>query len=87
MVVTDVRVYPIENPKGKLFSFARITLDDALVLTGLRLYDSVDGLFVSYPHDHSHKGADYKQIFFPITVGLREAVELAVITEYEKVKI
>jgi stage V sporulation protein G len=62
---------------------ARVLLNDQIQLTSLRLYDGADGLFVSYPNDPTCKADDYRQIFYPITRELRDAIELAVIKEYE----
>lgn len=80
--VSNVQVYPIREPKGKMRAFARVLLGDQLQLTGLRVFDGSKGLFVSYPNDPYHKGEDYRQIFFPTTGDLREAIEQAVLEEY-----
>ena len=82
LIVTNVQVYPLREPQGKLKAVARVLLNDCLQLTGLRIYDGVNGLFVSYPNDPSHKGEDYRQLFYPVTRVLRDAVEFAVIAEY-----
>ena len=81
--VTNVQIYPIKEPKGKLRAMARIVLADQLQLTGLRVYDGAKGLFVSYPNDPSYKGEDYRQIFHPVTGELRAAIEKAVLDEYK----
>ena len=82
MKVTYLEVYPIREPKGKLRAYARVLLDDQLYLTGLRLYDGSDGLFVSYPNDPSYTGESYRQIFYPVKTELRADIENAVIEEY-----
>ena len=84
LTVTNLQVYPVREPKGKLRAFARILLGDQLQLTGLKLYDGANGLFVSYPNDPNHKGEDYRQLFYPVTRELRDVIEKAVIEEYQQ---
>ena len=81
--VTDCIVYPIGNTERKLKATARVTLNDALVLTSLRVYEGSQGLFVSYPNDNSYQGEDYRQMFYPLSRTLREHIEDAVL---EKLK-
>ena len=80
--ITNLQVYPVKEPKGKLRAVARVVLADQLQLTGLRVYDGVHGLFVSYPNDTSRKGEEYHQIYYPVTSELRAAIEKAVLEEY-----
>lgn len=87
MQITNLQVFPIREPQGKLRAYARVLLDDQLQLTSLRLYDGANGLFVSYPNDPAHKGEDYRQVFYPVTRELRDAIELAVINEYNAVTV
>ena len=80
--ISNVQVYLVKEPKGKLRALARIVLEDQLQLTGLRVYDGAKGLFVIYPNDPSYKGEDYRQIFHPVTGDLRAAIEKAILDEY-----
>jgi len=78
----NVQVYLVREPMGKLRAYARVILGQ-LQLTGLRIYEGTQGLFVSYPNDPASKGEDYRQIFYPITRELRDSIEKAVLAEYE----
>ena len=80
--ISHVQVYPIREPKGKMRAFARVLLGNQLQLTGLRVFDGTKGLFVSYPNDPYHKGEDYRQLFFPTSGELRDAIEKAVLEEH-----
>lgn len=81
--VTDVRVYPYAHRVGNSVALARVELCGQLQLTGLRILDGVNGMFVSYPNDPSNKGEDdYRSIFYPITRELRDRIEKAVIEKY-----
>lgn len=84
IVVTQVQVFPILDPKSKLMGYARILLNDQMLLTSIRIYDGTKGLFVSYPNDPAHKGEDYRQLFYPITKDLRDHIEKTVLEEYHR---
>ncbi|HSQ41067.1 MAG TPA: SpoVG family protein [Fibrobacteraceae bacterium] len=80
---THVQVYILKDPVGKTRAFARVVLNEQMQLTGLRVVDGSNGLFVSYPNDPNYKGEDYRSLFYPITKDLRERLEQAVLEEYQ----
>ena len=80
--ITNMQVFPVREPKGKLRAYARVLLAEQLQLTGLKLYNGDNGLFVSYPNDPAHKGEDYRQLFYPVDLNLRDSIEKAIIQEY-----
>lgn len=84
MTVTHCSVFTT-NTEGKLKAFARIVINDQLQLTSLRIYDGVNGLFVSYPNDPRHKGHDYRQLFYWITKDSRDEAERVILEEYNRV--
>ena len=83
LVVTQVQVFLIHNSEGKLKAFARVLLNDELLLTSLRVYEGSKRLFVSYPNDPAHKGEDYRQLFYPTTKDLRDHIEEVVLKEFK----
>ena len=85
MLVTHVQVGPFSEPVGKTRAMARVVLDDQLQLTGLRVVDGANGLFVSYPNDPSHRGDAYRNIFFPVNRELRDHIESVVLAKYLEV--
>ncbi len=82
--VTSCQVYPLKEPAGRTKGLARVVLADQLQLTGLRIVDGSNGLFVSYPNDPSYKGDDYRSLFYPITRELRDHIEAVVIKAYQE---
>lgn len=84
LIPTNVQVYPLTEHMGKTRAFARVVLNDQLQLTGLRVIEGSNGLFVSYPNDPSYNGEDYKSIYYPITRELRDAIEQAVLTKFNE---
>lgn len=80
--VTSCQVFIYEEPQGKTVALARVVLSGELQLTGLRVVDGVNGLFVAYPNDPGYKGEDFRSIFYPITRELREHIEETVLIQY-----
>ena len=85
MLITDIKVFPINRSVGKLRAFVRVVLGYQLQLTGLRIYEGSGGLFVSYPTDPDYRGEDFRQLFYPVTRELRESIESAVLAKYLEV--
>ena len=84
MQVTSAQVYVLKEPMGKTRALARVVVNDQLQLTGLRVVDGSNGLFVSYPNDPSYKGDDYRSLFYPVTRELRDHVEQVVVEKYQE---
>jgi stage V sporulation protein G len=85
LMISQVQVFPVQS-QGKLKAFARILLNDQLLLTSLRIYEGTKGLFVSYPNDPSHKGEDYRQLFYPVTKDLRDHIEETILEEWSRLQ-
>lgn len=51
----SVKVYPFENPKGKMVAFADLVIDDFFCVKGFKIFNGAKGLFVSPP---SKQGKD-----------------------------
>lgn len=84
MQVTSVQVYMLKEPCGKTRALARCLLDDQFQLTGMRVVQGVNGLFLSYPNDPGYKGEDYRSLFYPVTKDLRNHIEDAILTKYRE---
>ena len=82
--ITSTQVFPLKGSEGKLKAFARVTLNGELLLSSLRVYDSVNGLFVSFPADLNHKGEDYRHYYYPVTKELRQLIQNNVLEAFEK---
>jgi len=77
----DVRVYPIDEPKGKTLAFANITVDDMTAIRGLRVVNGENGLFTVMPQTQDNKGL-YHDVAFPVAKGLRDEINAAVLNEF-----
>ena len=75
------KVFKVEG-KGNLKANASITLDDKFVVTGLRVMQSSNGLFVSMP-SYKAKDGTYKDTSFPLNKELRQKINDVVLKEYD----
>ena len=80
-IITDVRVFPIEDGKGILAN-ASVTLGGVFVVTGLKVIDGKKGAFVSMPQ-YKSKDGEWKDSCFPITADFRNELIDAVLDAYE----
>lgn len=83
IIVTDIKIFPFKCAGiGHIRALANIVLNDAIIIRGLRIMKSDNGLFLSYPVDPI--GTDYHSIIVPVTRELREYIENTVIKQYNK---
>lgn len=84
MKITNVQVFPIKNLEGKLKAYAKIEIEDCLMLSHIRIFEGVNGLFVAFPVEYN-KGNEYNHIFYPVTKKFKEEIQTAVLDEYSKI--
>ncbi|MGL1934983.1 MAG: SpoVG family protein [Fibrobacterales bacterium] len=84
LLITKLNVFPLTESKGKLKGFARVVLNDQITLSSLRIYDSINGLFVAYPSEPKKEGEEYRSIYNPITRDFKEYIQEAVLKEFEQ---
>ena len=82
MNITNVKISKFDS-QTNVKAMANITFDNEFVVSGLRVIDGTNGLFVAMP---SRKGQDgeYHDIAFPITKEAREDIQYAVLTKYHE---
>lgn len=83
MDITKVEVTKYNAPKNNLKGFARVTLDDELVLTGIKILKGSKGLFIGMPSQYSAAQDEYFDIYFPITADFREELQEEILAAYE----
>ena len=84
--ITKVTFTPFNKEGNNLKGFASVTLDDELVLTGMRLILGNKGLFISMPSALWQSDEEYHDIYFPITAELREAITEEIVEAYKNQK-
>lgn len=84
MKITAIKIYLNSDRNSKAKAIGYIELDDSLCLNGLRVIEGANGLFIGYPTDPSHKGEDYKQLYYPLCRYFAKYLETEILKEYEK---
>lgn len=82
MKITECQIHRVKSDKSSLVAFANITIDDELVIKGLKVVDGKKGLFVSMPCTQGEDGNYYDDVF-PITKECREYISEFVLNSYE----
>lgn len=83
MKITDTRVFPVNSKKGSnLVAFGSITFDDLFVVSGLKLVEGKNGLFLSMPASQDQDG-EYHDIAFPLSKDFRDEMTEAMIEAYQ----
>ncbi|MDR1663646.1 MAG: SpoVG family protein [Clostridiales bacterium] len=84
----DVRVYPIDEPKGSTVAFASVTFcagdEPVNAINSIRVVDGDKGVFVAMPQTQDRNG-DFQDIAFPILKGLRGNMSKAILAELDAV--
>lgn len=97
MQITNVRIRLMRYDDNKVKAFASITIDDCFVVTGLKIIDSRNGLFVAMPTDEK-RAADQEahrptkpgekrkrfDLAFPTNNDTRLMIQDAVLDAYEE---
>lgn len=85
--VTEVSVYPVKNkPDGSYVeAFARITLNDQLIINGIKIVKGKKGPFLGFPQEFNKAEGRGYDICFPISVQLRQYISEKVLSTYAQV--
>ena len=79
----DIRVFPIDEPKGNTRAFASVAIDDMIAIRGIRVVEGEKGMFVTMPQSKD-KEDKYHDIAFPLNGNLRKEISSAVLAEYDR---
>lgn len=78
----EVKVYPTQR-EGNILATANITLGGCFAVKGLRVMDSKNGIFIAMPDRKDGQGK-FQDICHPTTKEMREAINSAVLGEYQR---
>lgn len=77
-----VKVHPVRDNK-RLLAMASVTIGGCFAVRGIQVREGKNGVFVSMPQRKDAKG-EYRDICFPTTAEMRQAINAAVLGEYER---
>jgi stage V sporulation protein G len=78
---SQVRITLVE--KDSLRAIASVKAHDCLFLTGLRVVEGKNGLFVSMPNRKTESG-EFQDIYFPASKAVRDELQALVLDAYKK---
>ena len=80
--ITDATVRIPPNPDDKLKAFATIILNDAFVVSDIKIIQGRQGLFVAMP-SRRRKDGKFRDVAHPLNAEVREMVEQRILDLYE----
>ena len=79
MEITKTIIYRVN--KGKMLAYATVTINDSIVISGIRLFEGDNGRFILFPSRTSKKERKF-DIAFPCKDEIREMILREVEIEY-----
>lgn len=84
MEITNVSVMPLKNGKFDCLAICQFTIDNAFIITGLKLYKKNEKFYVVFPKNiHNKKAMKYCH---PVSDEVYQKVLNAILTEYQSIK-
>lgn len=85
LIVTEVNIYPCKGASdGPIQALARIVLNDAFVVNGIRIVKGKFGLFITFPRYYDKKKEKGMNYCFPILKSLHDSINESVLDAYHK---
>jgi stage V sporulation protein G len=83
MKITDIRIFPVDEPKLK--AFVSVIFDHCFIISDIKIIEGNKGLFLSMPSKKRRDGT-FKDIAHPLNSDTRKMLEDAVIEAYNELK-
>lgn len=81
-IATKVKVTPNNNPDSNLKGFAQITMDDCFVVSGVKVFDGENGMFLQMPQ-YKNSAGEYKNVANPVTKEFHDELSNKVIAAFK----
>ena len=88
MEITEVKVFPFEpgDLQKNLRAYAEITLNDALIIKGIKIFEKENGgIFVTFPALQG-KDQTFHEIVVPKTPEMKKQIRDAVVKVYKSIR-
>lgn len=82
ITVTEIEIRPVPVQNGPLRGYARMVLNGAFVVNGMRLIQGKGDLFVSFPREYSKRDGVGHNICYPINRELHEYLSQEILKAY-----
>ena len=84
-VITDIRIFPINNKKSNCCAMVSITLANVFCISGIKIMDSSKGLFVAMPSAKNKKD-EWHDICYPITKEFRKVLSDSILNAFDALR-
>lgn len=81
-VITNIRIFPINNKKSNCCAMVSVTLADVFCITGIKIMDGSKGLFVAMPSAKNKKD-EWHDICYPITKEFRKVMSDSILNAFD----
>ena len=85
MKITRVDLRDKEKEGSRMKAIAKVTIDEAFVITGIRLIQGDDKMFIAMPSRKVSEGV-YDDVCHPVNQETRKMFEDAIFNAYEEMK-
>ena len=79
----QVKISVLANNESKVKAMASITFDNVFVVTGIKVVEGQNGIFIAMPQRKTASG-EYKDVCFPVTGDFRKVISGEIIEAYNK---
>ena len=84
-IITDIRIFPINNKKSNCCAMVSITLANVFCITGIKIMDGSKGLFVAMPSAKNKKD-EWHDICYPITKEFRKVMSDSILNAFDSLQ-
>lgn len=82
--LTAIQVWPTHRPESRVKAMAMVTVNDSLRLSGLRIVEGKNGLFVSWPGEKKAGTDSWFNFIFPTSREVGDAIQREVLEHYHQ---
>ena len=79
----QVKVNVLVNSENRVKAMASVTFDNIFVVTGIKVVEGQNGVFIAMPQRKTASG-EYKDVCFPLTADFRKEISGEIIDAYNK---
>ena len=79
----QVKISVLANSENRVKAMASITFDNVFAVTGIKVVEGQNGIFISMPQRKTASG-EYKDVCFPVTGDFRKVISGKIIDAYNK---
>jgi stage V sporulation protein G len=81
-VFSSIRIHLL-NGSEKVKAMASCLVGGAIMITGIRVVEGKNGIFISMPQRRNNSG-DYSDVAFPISKEMREELSRSILDEFQR---